>query len=70
MKALHQMSTQNRGHINPIPCEMAEEQDQRALLDVPGARRDNARVFCVGVGSDVNKPLLAQLAGEAGPSIR
>jgi Ca-activated chloride channel family protein len=45
---------------------MTQAADQRALLDVSGARPKNARVFCVGVGNEVNKPLLSQLAQDAG----
>jgi Ca-activated chloride channel family protein len=36
------------------------------LMRSIGARPDGARVFTVGVGNDVNKPLLRQMAEEAG----
>jgi Ca-activated chloride channel homolog len=45
---------------------MTQAADRSALLDVSNARPKNSRVFCVGVGNDVNKPLLSQLAEEAG----
>jgi Ca-activated chloride channel homolog len=45
---------------------MTQAADRAALLDVSNARPQNARVFCVGVGNEVNKPLLSQLAEEAG----
>jgi Ca-activated chloride channel homolog len=40
--------------------------DRGALLDVSNSRPKNARLFCIGVGNEVNKPLLSQLAEEAG----
>jgi Ca-activated chloride channel family protein len=40
--------------------------DQSALLDASGSRPKTARVFCLGVGNEVNKPLLSQLAEQAG----
>ncbi|KAF0246005.1 MAG: hypothetical protein FD180_1148, partial [Planctomycetota bacterium] len=43
------------------------EQNERAeLLRLIGVRPSGARVFCIGVGNDVNKPLLSQLAEDAG----
>ena len=40
--------------------------DRRALLDLVSSRPDSIRIFCVGVGNEVNRPLLRQLAREAG----
>lgn len=40
--------------------------DRRALLDLVSSRPKSLRVFCVGVGNEVNRPLLRQLAEEAG----
>ncbi len=45
---------------------MTEQKERRALLELIGARPRNARVFCIGVGNEVNRPLLAQLAEESG----
>ena len=45
---------------------MTEEAEQRELLQLIGQRPAGARVFCVGVGNEVNRPLLAQLAQQAG----
>ena len=45
---------------------LTQNDDQRALLDASGERPDNARVFCIGVGNEVNRPVLNQLAAEAG----
>ena len=45
---------------------MTEQSERAELMSVIQARPDNARVFCVGVGNDVNRPLLSQIAEEAG----
>ncbi len=45
---------------------MTEQKERRALLELIGARPRNARVFCIGVGNEVNRPLLAQLAEDSG----
>ena len=45
---------------------MTGEAEQRQLLQLIGKRPPGARVFCVGVGNEVNRPLLAQLAEQAG----
>ena len=43
------------------------KQDERAeLLGLIKAKPSNARVFCIGVGNEVNRPLLKQLAEDAG----
>ena len=41
---------------------LTEQSERRALLELIGARPRNAKVFCIGVGNDVNRPLLEQLA--------
>ena len=41
---------------------MTEQQEQRELLELIRQRPSGATVFCVGVGNEVNRPLLAQLA--------
>jgi len=45
---------------------LTEQSERRALLELIGARPRNAKVFCIGVGNDVNRPLLGQLAADSG----
>lgn len=45
---------------------LTQGNDRAALITESQARPKNARVFCIGVGNEVNKPLLSQLAEEAG----
>ena len=45
---------------------MTEQEEQRELLTLISTRPAGTRVFCVGVGNEVNRPLLAQLARDAG----
>src|SRR5436309_10959503 len=45
---------------------LTEQQERRTLLRLIQSRPRNAKVFCIGVGNDVNKPLLEQLAQDAG----
>jgi Ca-activated chloride channel family protein len=45
---------------------LTQPNDQRALLDTSGERPENARIFCIGVGNEVNRPVLSQLAEDAG----
>jgi Ca-activated chloride channel family protein len=45
---------------------LTEQGERTALLQLIQQRPRNAKVFCVGVGNDVNKPLLEQLADDSG----
>ena len=45
---------------------LTEQKDRPELLRIINARPANARVFCVGVGNDVNRALLDQMAEESG----
>ena len=45
---------------------LTEQRDRPELLSLIRSRPSNARVFCVGVGNDVDRSLLEQLAEDAG----
>jgi Ca-activated chloride channel family protein len=45
---------------------LTEQQERQILLQQIQARPGNTRVFCVGVGNEVNRPLLEQLAEDSG----
>jgi Ca-activated chloride channel family protein len=45
---------------------MTEQSEQRQLLDLISRRPEGVSVFCVGIGNEVNRPLLGQLAQETG----
>ncbi len=45
---------------------ITEQADQTELVRLIQQRPAGARVFCIGVGNEVNRPLLEQLANEAG----
>ena len=45
---------------------LAKDADRRTLMDAAAACPKNSRIFCVGVGNDINRPLLTQIAEDAG----
>ncbi|MCH8043386.1 MAG: VWA domain-containing protein [Planctomycetes bacterium] len=45
---------------------MTEQREQRELLNLIANRPSGTRVFCIGVGNEVNRPLLRQIAQDAG----
>lgn len=45
---------------------LTEPQDRAELLSLIRSRPSNARVYCIGVGNDVDRPLLEQMAEDAG----
>ena len=45
---------------------MTEQGERAELLSLIGSRPANAKVFCIGVGNEVNRALLSQMAEDAG----
>ncbi len=45
---------------------MTEQSERSVLMDLIRARPANVRVFCIGVGNEINRPLLQQMAADAG----
>jgi Ca-activated chloride channel family protein len=45
---------------------MTEQAERQQLISLINSRPANIRVFCIGVGNEVNRPLLKQIAEDAG----
>jgi Ca-activated chloride channel family protein len=45
---------------------MTEQAERQQLISLINSRPANVRVFCIGVGNEVNRPLLKQIAVDAG----
>lgn len=45
---------------------MTEQKERQTLLQMIQSRPENARVFCIGIGNEVNRPLLEQMAEDSG----
>jgi Ca-activated chloride channel family protein len=45
---------------------MTEQAERQQLVNLISSRPVNVRVFCIGVGNEVNRPLLKQMAEDAG----
>jgi Ca-activated chloride channel family protein len=67
LEAAYRYRTSDR-RLNVIVLSdgMTEQREQRELLALIKQKPSGVTVFCVGVGNEVNRPLLTQLAEEAG----
>lgn len=45
---------------------MTEQNERQTLLQMIQSRPANSRVFCIGIGNEVNRPLLEQMAEDSG----
>lgn len=45
---------------------MTEQSERTLLMDLIRSRPSNVRVFCIGVGNEIHRPLLKQMAEDAG----
>ncbi len=45
---------------------MTEQKERQALMQLIAERPRHARVFCIGIGNEINRPLLEQLAEDSG----
>lgn len=45
---------------------MTEQKERQQLIQLIGQRPENTRVFCIGIGNEINRPLLEQMAENSG----
>ncbi len=45
---------------------MTEQKERQTLLGLINQRPSHARVFCIGIGNEINRPLLSQMAEDSG----
>lgn len=45
---------------------MTEQKERQTLINLINQRPIHARVFCIGIGNEINRPLLEQLAEDSG----
>src|SRR5687767_12924992 len=45
---------------------VTEQQDRAIMMQASRTRPGNTRIFCIGVGNDVNRPMLEQVAADTG----
>jgi Ca-activated chloride channel family protein len=45
---------------------ITEQRERQTLMQLIQSRPRNARVFCIGIGNEVNRPLLEQMAEDSG----
>jgi Ca-activated chloride channel family protein len=45
---------------------MTEQKERQILFNLINQRPSHARVFCIGIGNEINRPLLEQLADDSG----
>ena len=67
LAAAYKYSTPDRA-LNTIILSdgMTEQSERRILIDMIRSRPGNVRVFCIGVGNEINRSLLQQMAEDAG----
>jgi len=45
---------------------MTEQSERQTLIQLIASRPKNTRVFCIGIGNEINRPLLDQMAEDSG----
>lgn len=45
---------------------MTEQKERQTLMELINRRPGHARVFCIGIGNEINRPLLEQMAHDSG----
>lgn len=67
MSAAYRYSDPDRSlNVVILSDGMTEQKERQQLLQLISSRPRNCRVFCIGVGNEVNRPLLQQIARDSG----